>query len=182
MKITKAKAKLLEDVAIALKPIIHQTMKDSREGNIVLAPYSTNFYSFGYLSGWYVASCDRCKKNQKDFTGNEENETKHHFLYKETFEKYMLAMNVSVEKTYELSKHLRKYSQENQAETLNEAGKKLLKNHVQMVAHLIQDHYIKLFAKYDHFDDQGIPLAINVMQDESESMDGFILKERDITL
>ena len=91
-------------------------------------------------------------------------------------------MNISIEKADELVKHLGKYSQENQAETLNEAGKKFLKNHVQMVAYLIKDHYTKLFAKYDYFDEEGIPLAINVMQDESEFINEFILKERDITL
>jgi hypothetical protein len=181
MKITKAKAKLLEDVAIALKPIINQPLKDSREANIVIAPYSTDFYSFGYLSSWYLASCIRCKDHLKDFVGDELNETKNSLLYKEAFEKYMASMEFTIKQSLELSTTLRKNSHNNLTDVLNEEGKKFLKNHARMVAYLIQEHYVKLFAKYDEFDARGIPLAVKVLHTESEAMNGFILKERHIS-
>ena len=181
MKITKAKVKLLEDVAIALKPIINQPLKDSREENIVLAPYQTSFYSFGYLSSWYLASCLRCKDHLKDFAGDELNETKNSFLYKEAFEKYMNSMEITNKQALEISTTLRKNSHNNQNENLNEDTKKFLKDHVRMVAHLIQEHYTKLFSKYDEFDARGIPLPIKVLHDESEAMNGFVLRDRDIT-
>lgn len=181
MKITKAKAKLLEDVAIALKPVINQPLKDSREANIVLAPYHTSFYSFGYLSSWYLASCLRCKDHLKDFAGEELNETKNSLLYKEAFEKYMISMELTVKQSLEISTTLRKNSSSNPTDNLSDDGKKFLKDHTRMVAHLIQEHYIKLFAKYDEFDARGIPLGIKVMQDESEAMNGFVLRDRDIS-